>query len=55
MKKGVLIVIVLVGMLSSCSMKTCPTYMYHPDQQKDISVQIDKSINNSVSEVEEAS
>lgn len=58
MKKGILVVIVLVGLMTSCSQGTCPTYMYHPDQQKDIRVKIekiDKSINQSVREVNEAS
>ena len=55
MKKGVLIVIVLIGMMTSCSQGTCPTYIYHPDQQKDIRVKIDKPINQSVREVNEAS
>jgi len=46
MKKGILIVIVFVGMISSCTMKTCPTYMYNPDQQKDIRVQLDKTTDH---------
>ena len=43
MKKGVLVAVVLVGMLSGCSMKTCPTYIYHPDQQKDLEVRIEQA------------
>ena len=55
MKRSILIAIVVTGMMSSCSQGICPTYMHHPDQQKDIRVKIDKPINQSVREAEKAS
>ncbi len=55
MKKGVLVAVVLVGMLSGCSLKTCPTYMYHPDQKKDMKVRAAQPAESIISDADKNS
>ncbi len=48
MKKGVLIIVALVGMMASCAQKTCPTYLHNPQQSDDLRVQVEKPLNSDI-------